>query len=110
VQVLQKLKQRDYLLYGLSNWSAETFPLVREKFTFFDLLDNIVLSGEVKMVKPEPEIFHFLLTKFKLEAQDCLFIDDAWANIKVAREIGFQTIHFRSPDQLEEELSRMHIL
>ncbi|MCL4530103.1 MAG: HAD family phosphatase [Chloroflexi bacterium] len=110
VRILQKLKQFGYLLYGLSNWSAETFPLIREKFPFFDLLDDILLSGEVKLIKPDPQIFHFMLDKFKLEAQACLFIDDSLANIKTANELGFVAIHFQSPAQLEIELSARGVL
>lgn len=110
VQILRKLKQLGYPLYGLSNWSAETFPLVKAKFKFFDLLDGIVLSGEVKMIKPDPQIFHFMTNKFKLKVQDCIFVDDSLANIKVADELGFKTIHFKSPKQLEMELTQLGIL
>ena len=110
VVILRKLKQLGYPLYGLSNWSAETFPMVREKHTYFDLFDDIIISGEVKMIKPDPQIFRFMLTKFKLEAQARLFIDDSMANIKTANELGFATIHFQSPAQLEIELSGRGVL
>ena len=110
VVILRKLKQLGYPLYGLSNWSAETFPLVREKHTYFDLFDDIIISGEVKLIKPDPQIFRFMLNKFKLEAQACLFIDDSMANIKTANELGFATIHFQSPAQLEIELSGRGVL
>ncbi len=110
VVILRKLKQLGYPLYGLSNWSAETFPLVREKHTYFDLFDDIIISGEVKLIKPDPQIFRFMLDKFKLEAQACLFIDDSMANIKTANELGFATIHFQSPAQLEIELSARGVL
>ena len=110
VDILRKLKEIGYPLYGLSTWSAETFPLVRERFPFFDLFDDIVLSGEVKMIKPDPQIFQFMLDKFNLKAQACLFIDDSLTNIKVAEEIGFATIYFQSPAQLETELIRLDIL
>ncbi len=110
VVILRKLKQLGYPLYGLSNWSAETFPMVREKHTYFDLFDDIIISGEVKMIKPDPQIFRFMLDKFKLEAQACLFIDDSMANIKTANELGFATIHFQSPAQLEIELSGRGVL
>ncbi len=110
VNILRQVKQRGYLVYGLSNWSAETFPLVKDRFKFFELFDDIVLSGDVKMIKPEPEIFHLLLKKIGRPAQDCLFIDDSLANIKVANEIGFKTIHFKSPEQLEDDLKQLEIL
>jgi 2-haloacid dehalogenase len=110
IAILKKVKQLGYPVYGLSNWSAETFPLVREKFKFFDVFDGIVLSGEVKMIKPDPQIFRLLLEKFDLKAQACLFIDDSQINIKVAGDMDFQTVHFQSPAQLEAELSALGVL
>src|SRR4030095_5195748 len=56
IEIVKRLKQAGYQLYGLSNWSAETFPLMRDKFDFFNLLDDIVISCEVGMIKPETAI------------------------------------------------------
>ena len=109
-RILKKLKQKGYPLYGLSNWSAETFPLIRNKYKFFDLFDYILISGEVKMIKPEPGIFDLLLNRINLEAWACLFIDDSEANIKVAARLGFNTIRFQSPTQLAVELMQRNIL
>lgn len=109
VDILKRLKKAGYALYGLSNWSAETFPYVREKHDFFDLFDDMVISGEVGQIKPEPEIFHILLEKIGRLAQECLFIDDALANIEQAQKLGFATIHFQSPQQLESRLHDLEI-
>src|SRR5690349_4943800 len=51
VEILAELKRKGYPIYGLSNWSAETFPLTRRKYKVFELLDDYVLSGEVKLIK-----------------------------------------------------------
>ena len=110
VKLLKELKQAGYPVYGLSNWSAETFPYARQKYAFFELLDDIVISGHVGHIKPDPEIFHILLEKIGHPAQECLFIDDALPNIDQARKMGFQTIHFESSDQLEARLRELHIL
>ncbi len=110
VEILKRLKQKGYLLYGLSNWSGETFPIARRKYPFFDLFDDIVLSGEVKLVKPELAIFNLLLTRIGRTANECLLIDDSDINISVARELGFITIHFKSAVQLKSDLSRIGIL
>ncbi|HEX6268642.1 MAG TPA: HAD family phosphatase [Anaerolineales bacterium] len=110
VQILKQLKQAGYLLYGLSNWSAETFPYAREKYDFFDLFDDMVISGEVGHVKPDPEIFQILLDKIGRPAPECLLIDDSLPNIKQANKMGFVTIHFESPEQLEKELKQLHLL
>ena len=110
VEIMKQLKQKGYPLYGLSNWSAETFPYARAKYDFFELLDDMVISGYVGHVKPEPDIYHVLLEKVGKPAQECLFIDDSLANIQQAQRIGFQTIHFQSAEQLADELRSMNLL
>jgi 2-haloacid dehalogenase len=110
VEIMKRLKKAGYALYGLSNWSAETFPLAREQYDFFDLLDDIILSGEVGSIKPEPEIFEIALNRIDKPAEECLFIDDSLANIEQARRMGFATIHFESSEQLEEELQQLQLL
>jgi 2-haloacid dehalogenase len=110
VEIMKRLKQAGYPVYGLSNWSSETFPLVRNKFIFFDLLDDIVISGEVGQIKPEPEIYEIALQRIGRPASECLFIDDSLANIEQARKMGFSVVHFQSPEQLEKELQNLKLL
>lgn len=110
VDILHKLKQKGYPLYGLSNWSAETFPRARHKYPFFNLFDEIILSGEVKMIKPDPAIFNLLLNKIRRTASECLLIDDSLPNIISADKLGFATIHFSSPEQLHLELQNLNLL
>lgn len=110
VEILKRIKARGYPLYGLSNWSAETFPYALAKYDFFDLFDDKVISGDVGLVKPDPAIFNLLLEKIDKHANACLFIDDSRANIEQAKRLGFVTIHYTSPAQLEDELTQMGIL
>ncbi len=110
IEIMKRLKKAGYQLYGLSNWSAETFPIAREKYDFFNLLDDIVISGEVGAVKPDPEIFEIMLERIGRPASQCVFIDDALANVEAARALGFATVHFQSPQQLENELEALQLL
>ena len=110
VEILRRVKQAGYPVYGLSNWSAETFPFVRERYDFFDLLDDMVISGEVGHVKPHPEIFQILLDRIGRPAGECLFIDDSLANIQQAQKMGFAVIHFESPEQLRAALHEAGVL
>ena len=110
IEILKQLKQAGYPLYGLSNWSAETFPYAREKYGFFDLFDDFVISGAVGQVKPDPEIFKIMLKKIGKPAEECLFIDDSLTNINQAQKMGFGTIHFLSPEQLAVALHELKIL
>jgi 2-haloacid dehalogenase len=110
VAILSRLKEKGYPLYGLSNWSQETFPLMRRQYAFFNLLDDMVISGYVNLIKPDPTIFHLLLEKIGKPANKCLLIDDSEKNISAAKELGFVTIHFQSSMQLAAELEHLGIL
>lgn len=110
VTLLRALKKKGYPLYGLSNWSAETFSIVRHEFDFLNLLDDIIISGDVKLIKPEPEIFEVCLRRIGEPASQCLFIDDSEPNIITAKKIGFDAVHFKSPEQLRRELETRQLL
>jgi 2-haloacid dehalogenase len=103
VRLLPKLKEK-YKLYGLTNWSAETFPIVFKRYPFFALFDGIVISGVEKMIKPDKKIFEILLERYHLEAENALFIDDNKKNIQAAKEMGFATIHVQEKTDLKTEL------
>jgi 2-haloacid dehalogenase len=110
VDILGRLKSAGYPLYVLSNWPAEKFKLVRPLYPFFEWFNGIVISGEVGLVKPDRAIFKLLLARTGHPADECLFIDDHFPNIEVARDLGFQTIQFQSAEQLEAELRDRGIL
>lgn len=110
VDILQRIKEKGYPLYGLSNWSAEKFAIVRVDYPFFDWFDDIVLSGEVGMIKPNTDIFEVLLKRVGRPAGDCLFIDDHEPNILTAQKLGFQTIKYESSEQLTAYLTSRQIL
>ncbi len=110
VEILYALKRAGHSLYGLSNWSAETFRRIRHKHAFLDLFEAIVISGEVKVAKPDPRIYALLLDLVNRPAEECLFIDDSEANVAAASRLGFRTIRFVSPEQLAGELRRLGLL
>jgi 2-haloacid dehalogenase len=110
VEILAELRSQGTPLYALTNWSAETFPIARPRFPFFDWFDGIVVSGEVKMVKPDPAIYRHLLATHRLRAADCVFIDDSPANVAGAEAAGIRGLHFTSPAQLRRDLARLGLL
>ena len=94
VALLMKLKKLGYGIYGLTNWSAETFPIARSKYPVLHRFDGIVVSGQEKLIKPDPRIFGILLERYGLNAGECIFIDDSPANIETAARLGFNTVLF----------------
>ena len=109
VSLLQALKEK-YKLYGLTNWSAETFPIVFNRYSFFTLFDGIVISGEEKLIKPDKKIFELMLERYHLEAKNALFIDDNMNNIQAAKEMGFATIHVLEKTDLKSELHALGLI
>ena len=103
VALLEPLKNR-FRLFGLSNWSAETFPIALEMYPFFDLFEGIVISGQEQVKKPDHRIYRVLLDRYGLKARECLFIDDSRVNVDAARELEFQVIHLAEGIDLEREL------
>ena len=67
VELLAELRATGVPLYALTNWSAETFVLARERFEFLDWFDGLLVSGEERMIKPDPAIFELLLDRFGLD-------------------------------------------
>lgn len=108
--LVHELKAKGYKLYGLTNWSAETFPIALRRFGVFKELDGMLVSGQEKVIKPDPEIYKRLLVRFNLRAPDCLFIDDSAANVVAARELGFDGVRFENAAQLRRELEKRKIL
>ena len=110
VKILRELKQAGYIVYGLTNWSAETFPVALGLYDFLGELDGIVVSGVEKVVKPDNAIFNLLLQRYNLTPGECIFIDDNIYNIEAANNMGIETIHFTSPGQLRERLHELEVL
>jgi 2-haloacid dehalogenase len=104
VSILKKLKAK-YKIYGLTNWSAETFKIAWEKFPFFKEFDGIVVSGQEKILKPDKRIYYRLLDRYNLKVENIIYIDDNIDNIRAAEEIGMVSILFENARKLDNELS-----
>ena len=102
-EVVLELKQKT-AVYGLTNWSMETFPEARERFGILQLIDRYVVSGAEHLVKPDPRLFQVLLDRYDLKAEDCIFIDDNPDNVEAAAKMGMEGIVFESAEKLSEKL------
>jgi 2-haloacid dehalogenase len=110
VEVLAELRDRGTPLYGLTNWSAETYPLALKRFEFLTWFRGILVSGEVGATKPDPRIYALMLARFAIDPQRAVYIDDSAANAEAARRFGILGIHFTTPEALREELVRLALL
>ena len=111
VDIFKQLKDSGrYKIYALTNWSAETFPIAVEKFDFLNWFDGVVVSGTERMRKPAPEFYQLLLNRYNARADESLFIDDNYRNVVAAENLGIQSIHFISPEQLKTELQKRGVL
>lgn len=97
-----ELKNAGYKVYGLSNWSHETFPMVKDKYEAFSMMDGIVMSGEELIAKPDLRIYKILLERYGLKAEECVFIDDRKENIEAGEQIGIHGILFEDCEQAKQ--------
>lgn len=105
VDVLKGIRDASrFKLYALTNWSSETFPWAMANFDFLHWFEGIVVSGVEKTRKPRAEFFQILFDRYNITPTEALFIDDNVKNIEGARSIGLNTIIFKDPEQLRQEL------
>jgi 2-haloacid dehalogenase/putative hydrolase of the HAD superfamily len=110
-ELVEELHAAEFPLFGLSNFSAETFPLVRDVYRGFDRFRDIVISGEHPgLAKPDPGIFRVVCERSGLEPQSLLFVDDSPANTAAAAALGFATVTFTDTPSLRAELVSRGVL
>src|SRR5205823_2182286 len=110
VEILAELKALGTPLYCLTNFSAETYPPTFERFEFLRWFRGILVSGEIRVIKPDPRIFELLIERFAIDPKRTIYIDDVDANVAAARPFGFHAIHFTSPALLRDELVALGLL
>ncbi len=103
-EVILELRGKNYELYGLTNWSMETFPEAREHFGILQMIDRYVVSGAEGLVKPDPRLFQVLLDRYGLKAEGCIFVDDNPDNVAAAQGMGIKGIVFVGAEDLRKQL------
>ena len=110
VDILEALHKKGAALYAITNWNQDKFRETKLNYPFLRLFRDIVVSGDEKLIKPDPAIFEICLKRNKLNAPDCLFIDDSLKNVKGAEAVGMQAHHFTTPEKLRGDLKSRGIL
>jgi len=107
INLIKIVKQKGNKLFVLSNMHKAAIEFIEENNSFWNLFDGMVISCRVQMVKPEVEIYEYLLNEYKLKAEETIFIDDTEINLDAAGKLGIQTIKFKNASQCEYELEAL---
>lgn len=106
----QSLKQQGFNLYILSNIQSEVYQRLIQRYPkWSELFTGAIISAEVKMIKPNPDIYTLCLNTFHLHASECLFFDDTYENIESAKKLGIHAIWFQDLDEVKEQLRTLQI-
>ena len=108
--LVSALKDRGVTLHGLTNMPSSVYPQLRERFPAFRLLDEVVVSGDEGVVKPDPRIFEILIERTGLAPDRTLFVDDSHRNVEAAAGLGFRTHRFSDAEKLRADLSALGLL
>lgn len=111
VAVLEDLREKpDIDLYAITNWSAETFPIAQQEYHFLQYFQDTVVSGELKVVKPDARIYQTLFDRQpEIVPEQSVFIDDVAENIAGAEAFGIKGIHLTPNTNLRAELEKLGI-
>jgi 2-haloacid dehalogenase len=109
--LVESLDRAGVPIFGITNFSGEFWPAFRaQESSLFDRFRDIVVSGDEKLTKPDPEIYALALARFGLRPGDGIFVDDNLANVDAARENGFVAHHFQDAGTLRGELTHHGLL
>ena len=105
LDIVNGLAKRGIALYGLSNMSSSTFAHLEDRHSIWDVFRGIVISGRIKLVKPDPRIFEHISKTYGLVPGETAFIDDLKPNVEAASRHGFRGIQFENAEQCRGELA-----
>jgi putative hydrolase of the HAD superfamily len=106
INLLPALTKRGYKLYYLSNFPSDIFDEVYNKYEFFQFFDGGIISSKVNFSKPDLRIYKFLLERYSLVAEECLFIDDVEINTKGADSVGMKSMIVKESADLSELIEK----
>jgi 2-haloacid dehalogenase len=104
-QIVRELHGAGVRLLGLTNWSDELYyPYAAPRFEVLRMLDDVVVSGEVKAAKPDPRAYEIVAERSGLPLDRLLFVDDKQLTVDAAAELGMDAIVFTDAATLRTEL------
>ncbi len=110
VDILENLVAQGTRIFALTNFSAEKWPPFCRDYAFTKHFEGVVVSGEEKLVKPDPAIFQVAIDRFSLDAASTLYVDDRLENVEAAQAKKMQGHHFTDPASLLSDLKARKVL
>ncbi|MEB6639434.1 HAD family phosphatase [Aeromonas caviae] len=110
VALIEELHGAGHTLYALSNMGHASIDWLEQHQSFWRFFSGKVVSARVRMLKPEPDIYRYLLVSFDLQAEECLFIDDSPANVAAAEALGLRGLIFTDPTRCRQHLVEQGLL
>lgn len=110
LDLVRALADRGVPIFAISNFGAESWAQFRPSAPIFELFSDIVISGEERLIKPDPAIFRLALSRFDRRPDQCLFIDDRLDNIEAGEAAGLTGHHFSDAGRLAGELKGLRLL
>lgn len=104
VQYIRSLRPRHQTALLSNAWSSTRRLLGSYPEPFLDVFDEVIFSAEVKLAKPDPEIYHLMLNRLGVPAHQAVFVDDFVENVEGARAAGLHAILFKSASQTVDAL------
>lgn len=104
VDIMLELIERGIHVYGLTNFSAEKWPEFCRNYGFTDHFEGVVVSGEEKLIKPDPRIFQAAVSRFNLDPERTVYVDDRLENVLAAEQLDMIGHHFSDPFGLRQAL------
>jgi len=109
VHILEALVGNGHDVTALTNFNQDLFRVTVTAYPFLDLFRGVTVSGEQRLVKPDPKIYAHHAEAFGLAPAATLFFDDVTKNIEAARQAGWNAEIFTTPDQMRTDLGRYGI-
>ena len=107
LDLIRAIRDTDNKLFVLSNMHLASITHLEQHYDIWDMFDGVVISSRIQKVKPEIEIYEHLLTRYRLDAVNTVFIDDMKENLVAASATGIQTIGFADADQCRRDLAAL---
>lgn len=108
-ELLDALYAKGFSLYSITDNVREIIHFEKQRYTFFDKFLGMAISADIGVLKPNEEIYRYLLDTYTLQPEECVFIDDLLLNVDGAKKVGMHGIQFITAELCREELNKLGV-